>query len=284
MLNNLQAKTIYIVGPTASGKSAVSIELAKEFNAEILCADSQTVRRAMNIGTAKPTLDEQSGVVHHMLDIIDPYEPYSLSLFLEQSRATMRDIYSRRKNLIVVGGTGLYTDALYFEFSLPKLTDTDLGDMSTDDLQTIILEEDLPIPANDNNPRHLINTIKRGGVVGKKNKPDDSSIIVGINPGREVIIERINERIDQMFDRGFMDEVRGILEAYGEPPREFDAIGYRIAHRVTRGEITEQEARELFKIADRQYAKRQMSWYKRNQDIRWFSSPQEAKTFILEGL
>jgi tRNA dimethylallyltransferase len=276
--------TIYIVGPTASGKSALSIELAKELGAEIICADSQTLRRGMDIGTAKPTPSEREGIPHHMLDCIDPYDSYNLSMFLKDSRRALRDIHARGKQAIIVGGTGLYTDALYFNFQLPDISDARFGDMSIEELRSRILELGLALPQNSLNPRHLINTIRRNGARGGRNCPDPSAMIFGINPGREVLIERINRRVDAMFDVGFIDEVRSLLDAYGVPPRDFDAIGYRIAYRYIKNEIDVDEAKALFKIADRQYAKRQMSWYRRNSDIVWFASPDTAKSFILDRI
>lgn len=274
--------TLFIVGPTASGKSALSIELAKNLGAEIICADSQTLRRGMDIGTAKPTPKERQMIVHHMLDCIDPYEDYNLSMFLRDSRKILQDIHARGKRAIVVGGTGLYTDALYFNFELPDISINHIEGMTVEELRDHILKIGLTIPKNSSNPRHLINTIKRNGKVGAKGKPTAGSLIIGINPGREVLINRINVRVDAMFENGFIDEVKAVLKKYGEPPHNFDAIGYRIAYRYIKNEIDMDETKALFKIADRQYAKRQMSWYKRNQDIIWFSSPEDAKSFILK--
>ena len=274
--------TLFIVGPTASGKSALSIELAKNLGAEIICADSQTLRRGMDIGTAKPTPKERQMIVHHMLDCIDPYEDYNLSMFLRDSRKILQDIHARGKRAIVVGGTGLYTDALYFNFELPDISANHIEGMTVEELRDHILKIGLAVPKNSSNPRHLINTIKRNGKVGVKGKPIAGSLIIGINPGREMLIDRINARVDAMFENGFIDEVKAVLSEYGEPPDDFDAIGYRIAYRYIKNEIDIDEAKALFKIADRQYAKRQMSWYKRNEDIVWFSSPEDAKSFILK--
>jgi len=283
-----QGNILYIVGPTASGKTALSIELAKEIDAEIVCADSQTVRQDMNIGTAKPTKTEMRGVVHHMIDIIDPYAEFNLKDFIDRAMYIINDIHKRNKNVIVVGGTGLYIDALFFRFALPQLSYTttdklaDLNNQSIDSLHSIINATSLTMPPNSSNPRHLINVILRAGKTGQKNVPDEKSIIIGINPGREVLLKRINTRVDSMFDTGFIEEVRGIIKKYGKPPRSFDAIGYRIAMRLIEEEIDQTQARELFKIADRQYAKRQLSWFKRNGHIKWFESPAEAKEYILK--
>lgn len=283
---NSKPTTIYIVGPTASGKTALSIELAQILQAEIICADSQTVRRDMNIGTAKPSPEEQQGVPHHMLDVIDPYQPYSLNLYQQQAHGILDDIHSRGKTAIITGGTGLYIDALYFNFSLPMLTELadqeDLNTKSVAELQRLIQSKDLPLPENTQNQRHLVNTIIRAGQMGTKSEPDPNSIIIGINPGRGELLQRINRRVEKMFEEGFVDEVRSIIKTYGNPPKSFDAIGYRLVARMLNAEITEQETKELFKVADRQYAKRQLSWFKRNNNIIWFESPVEAKNYILD--
>jgi tRNA dimethylallyltransferase len=319
--------TIYIVGPTASGKTALSIDLALAIDAEIICADSQTIRREMNIGTAKPSIEEMKGIPHHMLDQIDPYDEYSLAVYQKTAKSAIDDISRRGKIVIIVGGTGLYIDSLYFNYKLPKLqnpqtsrtppkspkestlepviepviepilepiepsatsiarshlaTRCDLAMLSVEELQNLIIEQSLELPRNIQNPRHLANVLLRNGNVGSHDQPAHGSIIVGVNPGREVLINRINNRVDKMFEGGFVDEVRGIVTRHGRPPRSFDAIGYRIVMRMLDGEISEQIAKELFKIADRQYAKRQLSWFKRNENVIWFESPELAKNYIL---
>jgi tRNA dimethylallyltransferase len=280
----MNVKTVFIVGPTASGKSALAIELAKKMDGEIICADSQTLRRGMDIGTAKPSITDRAEVPHHLLDCIDPYEPYNLSLFIGQAREVLKDIHARQKLAIIVGGTGLYTDALYFNFKLPTLRESKIPHMNIDELQAMIKSKGFKIPENSLNMRHLINVVKRAGSIGEKGDAMEDALIVGINPGREVLVKRINSRVDLMFKNGFINEVKELIKQYGKPTRAFDAIGYKIAYRFLNEEITIEEAIELFKIADRQYAKRQMSWYARNKDIVWFSSPDDAKTFILESV
>jgi tRNA dimethylallyltransferase len=276
---------IYIVGPTASGKTALSVVLAKMMNAEVVCADSQTVRREMNIGTAKPTPGEMQGIEHHMIDVVDPYDQYSLADFQAEAKEIILDIKSKGKSVIIVGGSGLYVDSLYFDFKLPQLRNfaekSNLEELDLVKLQKIIITRGLAMPKNQQNRRHLVNVLIRGGHMGVQSTPDPSSIIVGINPGRELLVERINHRVDEMFSNGLIDEVRSILDQFGPPPRDFDAIGYRIVMRYIRGEIDEEVAKDLFKIADRQYAKRQISWFKRNENIVWFESPELAKNYIL---
>jgi tRNA dimethylallyltransferase len=281
-------KTIYIVGPTASGKTALSIDLAKHLGAEIVCADSQTLRKHMDIGTAKPTVAETNGVPHHMLDLIDPYDDYSLAAYQKQATNIIDGIHSAGIRAIVVGGTGLYVDSLYFGYQLPVLDDDisagDFEDLTVDELRDLISSKGYNLPSGEQNKRHLINTLLRSGKSGDKGSADPRSIILGIYPGREQVVERINTRVEHMFANGFVGEVRSIVDKFGPPPREFDAIGYRIVYRHLLGEISVDETKDLCKIAERQYAKRQMSWFRRNPAIKWFSSPVEAKDYILSVL
>ncbi len=278
--------TIFVVGPTASGKSELAMRLAENYDGEILCADSQTIRRGMDIGTAKPSAADQARVKHHMLDIIEPYAEFSLADFLTIARPIINDIHGRGEVAVVVGGTGLYIDALFYNFELPQLGSVvalkdELEDKSVEALQQIIRDNGYVMPINDQNPRHLINVILRAGSAGVRGEPDASSLIVGISPGMGVLIRRIETRVEAMFAGGFLDEVRELSQVYGEPPREFDAIGYKIALRHIHGDLSEAEAKDLFKLRDRQYAKRQISWLRRNKHIRWYTDPNEAYDAII---
>jgi tRNA dimethylallyltransferase len=290
MKNNSQISvpsTVYIVGPTASGKSALAMAMAEELgHAEIVCADSQTVRKHMDIGTAKPTLADRARVRHHCLDLIEPYEAFSLHAYLEHARKAIADIHRRGAVAIVVGGTGLYVDALYFDFTLPKLTGLTPTDneqyekLEVDALQKMIIDRALELPENTQNKRHLVNKLLRDGQNGMRSLPDASSCIVGLAPEREVLKERLLERTESMFAMGFVAEVQGILATYGRPPKTFDAIAYKIIMRLLDGEMAEQQAKEAIHIAERQYAKRQMTWFKRNKDIVWFTEAESAKAYL----
>jgi len=273
--------TLYIVGPTASGKTDLAVDVAISYGAEIVCADSQTVRKGLDIGTAKPTIEERKGIVHHLLDIVEPYDRFTVREFQTLARRAIENIHHRRKMAIVVGGTGLYVDSLYFNYEFPLFeASTDLDSLDTEALQDLIQEKGLKLPENSRNKRHLINTLYRNGAQGSKRKPDPNSTIVGINPGKAIIEKRISDRIEKMYQMSLLDEVRKIINQYGRPPRDFDAIGYRIAMRYLDGDITEEKSRELFKIADRQYAKRQITWFKRNAHITWFDHSEAARKHI----
>jgi len=278
-------KIVFIAGPTASGKTGLAVEVAQKIGAEIICADSQTIRKWMDIGTAKPTTEEMQGIPHHMLDIIEPYDPYSVAEYARQARMLIEDIVSKGKRVVIAGGTGLYIDALYFQFdfdSIPRESSREELDLlSVEELQNLIRERGYTMPENSQNKRYLMRALERGGVSGTRSEPLPSSVIVGLHPDRGLLVERIDRRVETMFGGGFVAEVKDIVARFGRPPLSFDAIGYRIAVRLLDGEISEMRAKELFKIADRQYAKRQLTWLKRNQDVVWFKIPKDAKSYIL---
>jgi tRNA dimethylallyltransferase len=265
---------IFIVGPTASGKSSLAMEVARQFDGEIVCADSQTIRRGMDIGTAKPTKLDQKQIAHHLLDVIDPYEPFSVNQFKKLAMTTIDDIKKRGKIPIVVGGTGLYIDSLYFDFQVDEKYENkdykkELESMSIDKLQQIIREKKYQMPENKNNPRHLIGMILREGRIIENNSPTIDSFIFGLMPEDEALKQRINDRVDMMFGQGYIDEVAKLIKIYGRPNRKLDAIGYSNVIDYLDGKITKEESINLFKSGHWQYARRQKSWFKRNEHIVW---------------
>lgn len=282
---NSQFSSLFITGPTASGKSDLAMRIADEFNGEIICADSQTVRRDMNIGTAKPSREDQAKIPHYLLDIINPYDRFTVADFTERAEAAIATIRSRGKLPIIVGGTGLYIDALLYGFSFrpssSKFTREELEAKSVDELQLIIKSLGYSMPENIQNSRHLIRTIESEGAEPQKRNLREGAIVIGIDPGKELLEERIVKRVDSMINSGFFEELDYIVQKYGDPPHRFDAIEYRIAYE-NRGMNTEQ-LREHLIIGDRQYAKKQRAWMKRNRDIVWFSNAQEAYAFIVRS-
>lgn len=276
---------LYIVGPTASGKSALAMRVAQTHDGEIVCADSQTIRRHLDIGTAKPTIQDQSKVTHHMLDIIEPFDNYSVSLYQEAAKQAVENIKARNILPIIVGGSGLYIDSLLFNYSVTTPNQNEEKDslekLSVSELQKIIKDKKYPMPLNSNNPRHLIGVIlRRGEMHEDRTEIDSHKKIIGILPNDETLKKRIDERVENMFAHGFIDEVKELLERYGSFPDRLDAIGYPIAEKYLSGEITEKEAKERFKRADWQYARRQKAWFKRNKYIEWFSNEDDAYAHI----
>ena len=274
--------TIFIVGPTGSGKSNHGMQVAQAYNGEIICADSQTLRKALNLGTAKPSDEDQAKIPHHMIDIIEPYEDFSVAEFTKRANKIIEDIVSRGKLPIIVGGTGLYIDALLYGFSFRASTGDyerqKLDDMNVVQLQEIITANNWQLPGNSQNKRHLIRTIESGGQTSERGEIRPGVIVIGIDPGKEIGEERIAIRIEKMIQAGFVDEVKSIFETYGEPPKKIDAIAYNIAlqHRNDWGVFDTDAIKNDVLIAERQYAKRQRSWFKRNNDIVWFNSGEQA--------
>ena len=272
--------TIFIVGPTASGKSGLAIQIAKLINGEIICADSQTIKKYLDIGTAKSTKSDQQKVKHHLIDIVEPYEEFSVAKFKQLAESAMKEIWSRNYIPIVVGGSGLYIDALLYDFEFRPTTISlerqVLNNKTVLELQNMIKSRGLELPKNDLNPRHLIRVIESEGKTPNKAGIKPGSIIIGLNPDKEELEKRITKRVNQMFDEGFVEEVRTLIKRFGRVPNNFDSIGYLLVQRLLEGEITELEAKELLIIAHRQYAKKQRSWFKRNSDIIWFQNANDA--------
>lgn len=272
---------IFIVGPTASGKSGLAMTLAEKFNGEIICADSQTLRKSLDIGTAKSTMEDRQKIKHHLLDVIEPYERFSVAQYKEMAQTAITDIHARGKLPIIVGGTGLYIDALYFDFNVSEDSSNseqkkELELKSVSELQEIIRANKFPMPENENNPRHLIGVILREGKVSDDVTPVPNALIYGLMPEDEALKSRIAKRVDQMFDNGLVDEVLNLIYEYGEPPAKLDAIGYPIVAQMINGEINEIEAKQMFVQAHWQYARRQKSWFKRNKHIQWFQDVKPA--------
>lgn len=285
----LQYPTLFIVGPTASGKSGLAMELALKLNGEIVCADSQTLRKDLNIGTAKPSDNDRIKVRHHMLDVISPYGRFSVNEFKRLAKQAIIDIRSRGKLPIIVGGSGLYIDALFFNFELEEQIEITeykqrLEKLSVSELKQIIKDNKYSMPSNTENSRHLIGTILRKGAVYENIEPIAGARIYGILPDDKVLKQRISDRVESMFDSGLVAEVSSVIDKYGQPPENLDAIGYPIVAKYLVGKMTIDEVKERLKNAHWQYARRQKSWFKRNSNIKWFPSDKVALNTIIEEL
>lgn len=277
--------SIFIVGPTASGKSALAIQLAEMIGGEIVCSDSQTLRKGLNIGTAKPSSADQSRVPHHMLDIIEPYERYSVAQFSAAAEKCIADIQSRGRVPIVVGGSGLYIDSLFFNytFSLTQFDSSKFERMTVEELQTTILDSGLTLPKNASNPRHLIGVLRRGNeTAADRRSPRTHAYIFGLQWTDEELKKRISQRVDAMLITGLLDEVKALLAIYGEPPTKLDAIAYPIMAHYLNGQISLEKAKELLKRADWQYARKQKAWFKRNPFIHWLAPKEQLLEEIVQ--
>ncbi len=271
---------VVVVGETASGKSAMAIELAHEFNGEIICADSRTVYTGMDIGTAKPSAADRSLIPHHILDVITPDQRFSAADFKAQAEAAIADILARGKLPIMVGGTGLYVDAVLYDFAFRAPANPaerqKLEKLSVDELQQALAAKGIPLPNNPQNPRHLIRALETGGQQSDRQTLRGSTLVLGLKIDRELLEKRIEKRIDDMVTTGLLEEIESLAQKYGWDAPGLQAPGYRAFRPYFAGDIDLVTAKKQFAQNDKQLAKRQRTWFKRNADIQWISTVEQA--------
>jgi tRNA dimethylallyltransferase len=285
---------VVLLGPTASGKTYLSLSLAEKFNGEIVSCDSVAVYRAMEIGTAKPSLAERARVPHHLIDVYAPDEHSTAGDYARLARAAIRDIAARGRLPIVTGGTGLYLRALLDGlFAGPQRSESLRARLERSHarhphakngagwLHRVLARLDATsaerIHANDT-PK-LIRAIEvslaarrpmsEAWQAGREPLRGFRILRIGLEPERAALYARINERAAQMFDEGLIEETRGLIAAYGESPRAFDSLGYRQARAVLRGEMPREEAIIAAQQGHRNYAKRQQTWFRREPEVHW---------------
>jgi tRNA dimethylallyltransferase len=280
-------KLVVIVGPTASGKSDLAMSIAKKLDGEIIAADSRTIYKGMDIGTAKPSKADQEAIPHWGLDLIEPGKSFSAAQYKSFAQAKITEVQRRNKLPILVGGTGLYIDAVIFDFGFKNAADPklrqQLEELSISDLQSKIHQLNLNMPENRQNKRHLIRKIElKGEVVTRRKSPLPKTVIVGIDFTPLQLKQRINDRIEDNFVN-LVEEARNLLNTYGGEQLMLTAgIPYSAAIDFTEANKTKVQAIEAIKIAEWQYARRQKTWLKRNNFINWFDSPENAEKFILQ--
>jgi tRNA dimethylallyltransferase len=274
---------IAIVGPTGSGKTALALELARQFNGEIICADSRTVYKGMDIGTAKPSAEERRLVPHHLLDVVTPGQSFSVADFQRLAEVAIADISARGKIPFLVGGTGLYTDAVMYGFSLRTPSDSAaraaLEKKTVAELQSLLRERNIALPQNDRNPRHLIRAIETDGQVPSR-APMRRGLILYLNKDREELKANIIARVEAMVKAGLIDEVRHLSEQYGWDAPGLQAPGYKTFRGYLEGSSTLNNAKAEIVQAHMQLAKRQHTWFKRNPDIKYICKEDEAVDLI----
>jgi tRNA dimethylallyltransferase len=267
---------VAVVGPTASGKTALAIKLAKEYGGEIICADSRTVYRGMDIGTAKPSPEEQAEVKHWGLDLVEPGQRFTAADFKEYANNKITEIRSRGKIPFLVGGTGLYVDAVIFDYQFG----TDRDEQARDDLEKMTLDElinyckknNIDIPENDKNKRYIVRSIEQNGINNRrKNQPIDNIIIVGITTIGSELRTKIALRAEQLFENGVIDEARILGEKYGWDNEAMTGNIYPLCRQYLNGELSLEQVKEKFITLDWHLAKRQMTWLRRNSFIKWFN-------------
>ena len=284
------SQIICVVGPTASGKTALAVELAKELNGEVISCDSMQIYRRMDIGTAKPTLQEMQGIPHHMIDIIEPTEDFSVSKYCELAAPILEDVLSRGKTAVICGGTGLYAEALIKGNDFAPTPSTGVRERLEQRWQTEGIEaltEELravdpeAVERSQGNPRRILRALEvyleTGETITAHNlrtqaiPPKYEAQWLAIDfTDRQDLYDRINLRVERMVEEGLLEEIQSLLaEGIPEKATAMQAIGYKEFVDALAGRSTVAQAIEDLQRSSRRYAKRQLTWFRRNPNIRW---------------
>lgn len=290
--SNLKKKVIAVVGPTASGKTAFAVDLANKINGEIISADSRLVYRGFDIGTAKPTKAEMQEIPHYMIDIVEPECDYTAALYAREASKIIDSIISRGKTPIVAGGTGLYFRLLLENYVMPEVEPNydlrkELEKYSSEDLHNMLsgLDAESAAKIYSTDKKKLIRALEIVKTLGKpisevRGVSDESDYEVewiGLNFPREELYDRINRRVDVMIDMGLVEETKNLLKKHGNISNIINTIGYREITKYLSAEMSLEEAKNLLKQNTRNYAKRQLTWFRKNSAIKWNVYPEKLK-------
>jgi tRNA dimethylallyltransferase len=281
---NLELPLVVIVGPTASGKTSLAIDLAKKFKGEVICADSRSIYKGANIGTAKPTMDERVGIQHWGLDLVEPGEYFSVSDFKKYANQKIAEIRSRGNIPFLAGGTGLYIDSVVFDYEFgPRVdqkTRQELQQKDIEELQKYCVENEIILPTNYKNKRHLIRKIESKGVDSKGlDIPINNCIIVGITTEKQILRSQIEKRAEQIVGDGVIDEAKQLAINYGWDNEAMKSNIYPLIHKYLDGSVSLDELKAKFITLDWRLAKRQLTWLRRNRFIHWFAF-NDAKKYL----
>ena len=266
---------VVIVGPTASGKTALAIRIAKAYDGEVISADSRAIYKGLSIGTAKPSISERQGVVHWGIDLVEPGRRFTAADFKEYATHKINDIRLRGHVPILVGGTGLYVDSIIYNFGfMPQNIDLEerdrLSNMKIEDLHKYCIVHNILLPTNPTNKRHVVNNILRNGqLLRRESKPIDNTIVVGISTDNDILNRRIEERAESIFESGVIEEAVAVASQYGWDNEAMTGNVYPLVRHHIEGELSRSELIERFIIKDRQLAKRQRTWFRRSEHIYW---------------
>ena len=282
----MKPKVVVICGPTASGKTALSIELAKQINGEIVSADSMQIYKDMDIGTAKPTTEEMQGIQHYLLDFVLPDKRYSVAQYKQDAKKAIKTILEKGKVPILVGGTGLYVDSLIYEI---EYNDIKLDEEYRKKLEDIVEKQGLEVlyeqakkidpqamkKISKNDKKRIMRVLEIYKATGKtkteqeiesRRKPVEYEYkVYAINWDREKLYQRINKRVDIMIEQGLVEEVKNILKKYKTFPTAMQGLGYKEVVDYLDGKYTKEEMIEKIKMETRRYAKRQLTWFRKNK-------------------
>lgn len=295
--SNLYGKTpiIAVVGPTASGKTTFAVEIAKRFEGEVISMDSMQIYKRFCIGTAKPSPEEMQGTKHHMIDVVEPDEPFNANDYAGIARRTVNDIYLRGKMPVLCGGTGLYLNSLLYSYNMSEASfDDSLRKQLYDDAEKYgadflyaKLQKVDPVSAEQIHPNNVKRVVRALEIYMLTGKPKSEQVtaeresvfdalIFGMEWDRDILYDRINRRVDVMLENGLEKEVRelvsaGVLKLRGDTSQVGQAIGYKEMLEYIDGKISYDDAVEKIKMNSRRYAKRQITWFKKTENIKWMN-------------
>ena len=305
----MKPKVIVIVGPTASGKTALSIELAKKINGEVVSCDSMQIYRDMNIGSAKPSIEEMQGIKHYMIDIVSPDQRFSVAEYKKQAEIAIEEILQSGKTPIVVGGTGLYADSLIYgieykqiEFDekyrneLEEIAKTEKGlkelYKKAKEIDYLAMEKISP-----NDKKRILRVLEIYQSTGKTKTEQEIESrkkevkydyrVFAINMDRDILYDRINKRVDIMIENGLIEEVQNLLKKYKKFPTAMQGLGYKEVVEYLENKFTKEEMIEKIKLETRRYAKRQLTWFRKNKETIWLDGLNDIQNnikIILEGI
>ena len=288
----MKDKVIVICGPTASGKTALSIELAKKVNGEIVSADSMQIYKDMNIGTAKPTIEEMQGIKHFLLDFVSPDERYSVADYKTDAKKSIKKILKEGKIPIIVGGTGLYVDSLIYEIEYPNIEfdenyrkelEEQVRKEGLDKLyeQAKLIDPQAVEKISKNDTKRILRVLEIYHATGKtkteqeiesrKKEVEYDYKVFALNWNRQTLYERINKRVDIMIEQGLIEEVEKISRKYNKFPTAMQGLGYKEVVEYLEGFLTKEEMIEKIKKETRHYAKRQLTWFRKNKQTIWLN-------------
>lgn len=280
---------VVIVGPTASGKTGLAVRIAKEFSGEVISADSRAIYKDLTIGTAKPTPEEQQGIPHWGIDLAAPGERFTAADFKAYALQKITEIRARGHTPILAGGTGLYVDAVLYDFEFSSVAEDttkrdEFMELPLEQLHKYCREHNVELPSNSKNKRHVVNNILRNGrALKRKHELDDTTIVVGIATEKELLRQRIEERADVIITPVVIEEAVKAAEIYGWNNEAMTGNVYPLVHRYLEGDLTLEELKQKFITSDWHLAKRQLTWFRRNEHIRWLQLG-EAYTYLAREL
>ncbi len=265
---------IVIVGPTGVGKTKLSVELAKRLNAEIINGDSVAIYKKLDIGSAKPTKEEQENIKHHLIDICDVEDNYSVFDYQKQARKIIEDLNKQNKRIIIVGGTGLYIKALLYNYEfIEGTTNNEYNDLTNEELYKKVLEYDNNLDIHTNNRKRLVrllNKYENNEVISnKKNELLYPCKVIGLTTDRDILYDRINKRVDIMIKNGLLDEINNLKGYYKNSRILNNAIGYKEFTEYFENNNLEDTINKI-KLDSRRYAKRQYTFFKNQFNTKWF--------------